>query len=94
MTLDGDEFEAFIEKLSEIVRQEDENLGAVAHWGFEFYFRGKPLRRLQTLKKCKKAFEFEVRKKPEPIVEKVEEAEDGEGGEGEEGEEGAGDQDE
>lgn len=45
----------------------------------EFYFRGKALYRLQTLRKCKNAFELEVRIKPEPIVEKEEEEEGQEG---------------
>ena len=41
----------------------------------EFYFRGKAIYRLNTLRKCKNAFEFEVKKKPEPIIEKVEDEE-------------------
>ncbi|EAR87043.2 radial spoke 3 protein (macronuclear) [Tetrahymena thermophila SB210] len=87
LTANGKNYEEFIEELSQYIQSQDAALDALCQWGFEFYFRGKLLKRLQTLKKCKNAFEFEVKKKPEPIVEKVENGEEGEEGEGEEGEE-------
>lgn len=46
MTINGLEFDEFVEDLSENIKKADPILAAVALWGFEFYFRGKPLRRL------------------------------------------------